>query len=301
MELKTLQNFLTVAREENMTKAADILHITQPTLSRQIKTLEEELGQKLFIRHSFHIELTDAGNLLRKQAEDLLSMANKISDSFHSLDDISGGDIYLGLAESYQIGFLADFIKAFKVRYPNLRYHITSGDTEQVSEKLDKGILDFAAIVEAPDFNKYSAVPFPESDIWVAIVPSADDLAGKDFITPQDLIGKPLFCSEQSWEKDIPGWAGNIFLKLHLEGSFRLSYNATLFVKRGLGCLLTFDKLIDTSEGSGLKAIPLYPPLTTPMYLIWKKQQIFSPIAERFISEFEDKLGTPFSIEKSHL
>lgn len=292
MELKVLQNFLTIAREENMTKAADILHITQPTLSRQIKALEEELGQKLFIRHSFNIELTDAGSLLRKQAEDLLSMADKISASFHSLDDITGGDIYLGLAESYQIGFLADFIKDFKMRYPNLRYHITSGDTEQVSEKLEKGILDFAAIVETPDFNKYNAVPFPESDRWVVVVPVTDDLADKDFVTPHDLIGKPLFCSEQSWQKDIPGWAGNVFKELHLEGSFRLSYNASLFAKRGLGCLLTFDKLINTSEGSGLKSIPLAPSLTTPMYLIWKKRQIFSPIAERFISEFQRKIGT---------
>lgn len=287
MELKTLQNFLTIAREENITKAADILHITQPTLSRQIKALEDELGQKLFIRHSFNIELTEAGILLRKQAEDLLSMANKISDSFHSLDDVTGGDIYFGLAESYQVEFLADFIKDFKIKYPNLKYHITSGDTEQVVEKLEKGILDFAAIVEKPDFNKYNAIPFPEADKWVVVIPISDELANKPFITPKDLIGKPLFCSEQSWEKDIPNWAGNTFQELHLEGSFRLAYNASLFAKKGLGCLLTFDKLVDTSINSGLKAIPLRPTLLTPMYLIWKKQQIFSPIAERFITEFQ--------------
>lgn len=290
MELKTLQNFLTIAREENMTKAADILHITQPTLSRQIKSLEDELGQKLFIRHSFHIELTEAGILLRKQAEDLLSMANKITDSFQSLDDISGGDLYFGLAESYQIGFLAEFIKDFKIKYPNLKYHITSGDTEQVLEKLEKGILDFAAIVEKPDFNKYNVVSFPEADKWVAVVSSSHRLASKSFITPKDLIGVPLFCSDQSWEKDIPGWAGRLFPELTLEGSFRLSYNGSLFAKKGLGCLLTFDKLIDTSEGSGLKAIPLSPALLTPMYLIWKKQQVFSPIAERFINEFQNAL-----------
>ncbi|MDE6686217.1 MAG: LysR family transcriptional regulator [Lachnospiraceae bacterium] len=288
MELKTLQNFLTIAREENMTKAADILHITQPTLSRQIKSLEDELEQKLFIRHSFHIELTEAGILLRKQAEDLLSMANKITDSFQSLDDISGGDLYFGLAESYQIGFLAEFIKDFKIKYPNLKYHITSGDTEQVVEKLEKGILDFAAIVEKPDFNKYNVVSFPEADKWVAVVSSSHRLASKSFITPKDLIGIPLFCSDQSWEKDIPGWAGRLFPELTLEGSFRLSYNGSLFAKKGLGCLLTFDKLIDTSEGSGLKAIPLSPALLTPMYLIWKKQQVFSPIAERFIYEFQN-------------
>lgn len=290
MEIRTLQNFLTVAREENMTKAAEILHITQPTLSRQIKSLEDELGQKLFIRHSFSIELTEAGVLLRKQAEDLLAMANKIYDGFHSLDDITGGDIYFGLAESYQIGFLADFIRDFKVKYPNLHYHITSGDTEQVLEKLENGFLDFAAIVETPDYSKYHAVPFPESDKWIAVVTSDDPLAEKPYLVPEDLIGLPLFCSEQSWKKDIPRWAGKAFEKYHLEGSFRLAYNASLFAKRGLGVLLTFDKLIDTSANSGLKAIPLKPTLTTPMYLVWKKQQVFSPIAERFISELQDKL-----------
>lgn len=289
MEIGTLQNFLTVAREENMTRAAEVLHITQPTLSRQIRSLEDELGQKLFIRHSFSIELTEAGILLRKQAEDLLAMANKIYDSFHSLNDITGGDIYFGLAESYQVGFLADYIKDFKVRYPNLRYHITSGDTEQVLEKLESGLLDFAAIVETPDYNKYHAVPFPEADRWVAVVASGDPLAEKKHIVPDDLIGLPLFCSMQSWEKDIPRWAGDTFKKYHLEGSYRLAYNASLFAKHSLGILLAFDKLIDTSENSGLKAIPLKPELTTPMYLVWKKQQILSPIAERFISELQSE------------
>ena len=288
MEIRTLQNFLTIAREENMTKAAEILHITQPTLSRRIKSLEDELGQKLFIRHSFSIELTEAGMLLRKQAEDLLTMANKIYDGFHSLDDLTGGDIYFGLAESYQVGFLADHIRDFKVRYPNLRYHITSGDTEQVLEKLESGLLDFAAIVETPDYTKYNAIPFPEADHWIAVMQPDYPLASKPHLCPDDLIGVPLFCSEQSWEKDIPRWAGKVFEKYHLEGSFRLAYNASLFAKRGLGVLLTFDKLVDTSENSGLKAIPLKPALTTPMYLVWKKQQIFSPIAERFISELQE-------------
>ncbi len=287
MELKTLQNFLAIAREGNMTKAAGILHVSQPALSRQIKSLEDELGQKLFIRHSFHIELTEAGVFLCNQAQDILSMADKIAESFHSMNDITGGDLYFGLAESYQIGFLAEFIKEFKIKYPNLKYHITSGDSEQVLEKLEKGLLDFAAIVESPDYNKYYVAPFPASDKWVAIVSTADELAAKAFLTPTDLIGKPLFCSEQAWEKDIPRWAGSTFSKLHLEGSFRLAYNASLFVQKGLGCLLTFDRLIDTGKDSGLIAIPLKPYLTSPMFLVWKKQQMLSPIAERFIADFQ--------------
>lgn len=287
MEIRTLRNFLVIAREKNITRAAEILHVTQPSLSRQLKALEDELGQKLFIRHSFRIELTEAGILLRKQAEDLVAMADKIYDGFHAMDDVTGGDIYMGLAESFQIGFLADFIKEFKTGCPGLRYHITSGDTEQVMEKLERGVLDFAAIVETPDFTRYHSIQFPETDRWVAVVPEGDRLAKLMQITPRDLIGVPLFCSEQSWAKDIPRWAGKTFEELSLEGSFRLAYNASLFAKHGLGCLLTFDRLIDTSDGSGLRAIPLSPELTTPMYMVWKKHQMFSPIAERFISELQ--------------
>ena len=145
MEIKTLRSFLAAAREENMTRAAETLHVTQPTLSKQLKALEDELGKKLFVRHSFSIELTEEGILLRKRAEDLVRMADRISEEFSSLDDIAGGDLYFGLAESYQIRYLAREIKAFKQSYPDLHYHITSGDTEQVTEKLDKGILEAVA------------------------------------------------------------------------------------------------------------------------------------------------------------
>ena len=151
MEIRTLRYFLAVAREENMTRAAEILHVTQPTLSKALKSLEEELGKKLFVRQSFSIRLTEEGVLLRNRAEDLISMADKIEQEFISLDDISGGELYLGLAESYQIRFLARVIKDFKTRYPNLHYHITSGDTEQVADKLDNGLLDFLVLAELTD------------------------------------------------------------------------------------------------------------------------------------------------------
>ena len=151
MEIRTLRYFLAVAREENMSKAAEILHVTQPTLSKRLKSLEDELGKKLFTRHSFSIELTEEGVLLRNRAEDLIAMADKIEKEFVSLDDITGGELFLGLAESWQIRHLARTIREFKTRYPNLRYHITSGDTEQIADKLDKGILDFLVLAEQPD------------------------------------------------------------------------------------------------------------------------------------------------------
>ena len=150
MEIRDLRYFLAVAREENMTRAAELLHVTQPTLSRAMRALEEELGQKLFVRHSFSISLTQEGVLLRDRAEDLVSMADKIEREFLSLDDITGGEVYLGLAESYQIRYLARALRELKRACPGLHYHITSGDTEQVTEKLDKGLLDFAVLCEEP-------------------------------------------------------------------------------------------------------------------------------------------------------
>ena len=262
MEIRTLRYFLETAREGNMTRASERLAVSQSTLSKQLKGLEEELGKKLFIRHSFSIELTVEGMLLRKHAEDLLSMADKITEEFKSMDDILGGDIYFGCAESFQICYLARMIRLCREQYPGLHYHITSGDTEQVTEKLDKGLLDFGIVVEEPNREKYHALAFPEADRWMLVMPEHCELA----------------------KKDLPRWCGERVKELQFEGSFRLAYNGSVFAREGLGYLLTFDKLIDTSPGSGLIARPLSPVLETPMYLIWRRYQVFTPIAERFLS-----------------
>ena len=285
MEIRTLRYFLAVAREENMSRAAELLHVTQPTLSKALKALEDELGKKLFTRHSFSISLTEEGVLLRDRAEDLISMADRIERDFLSLDDISGGDIYFGLAESYQIRYLAREIRSFKAVYPNLRYHITSGDTEQVTERLDKGLLDFAVICELPNERKYEFVLFPEADYFGAVMPANSALAQKERITAADLAGLPLFCSEQSWENDIRPWAKEQFARFHLEGSFRLAYNGSMFAREGLGILLTLNNLIDTSPEGGLAFRPLSPRLEMKMYLIWNKYQSLTPIAERFLRQ----------------
>ena len=287
MEIRTLRYFLAVAREENMSRAAEILHVTQPTLSKQLKSLEDELGKKLFTRHSFSIRLTDEGILLRNRAEDLISMADKIEKEFVSLDDITGGELYLGLAESFQIKHLAKVIKEFKTRYPNLHYHITSGDTEQIADKLDKSLLDFLVLAEYPDSHKYEFIEFPESDRWGLVIPKDDLLAGKRSIRAKDLTGLPLFCSEQAWNNEVKEWAGSDFSKMKLEGSFRLSYNGSIFAKEGLGYLLTFDHLVDTSDSSGLVFRPLAPKLETKLYIAWNRYQAFTPIAERFLEQLQ--------------
>ena len=291
MEIRTLRYFLAVSREENMTRAAGILHVTQPTLSKALKSLEDELGKKLFIRHSFSIKLTEEGVLLRNRAEDLISMADKIEQEFISLDDINGGELYLGLAESYQIRYLARVIKDFKTRYPNLHYHITSGDTEQIADKLDKGLLDFLVLAELPDSRKYEYLTFPEKDIWGLVIPERDPLAQKQTIRAEDLAGLPMFSSEQAWNGDIKKWAGSSFSKMKLEGSFRLSYNGSIFAREGLGYLLTFRHLIDTSDGSGLVFRPLDPSLETTLYIAWNRYQAFTPIAERFLQQLKESFG----------
>ena len=288
VEIRTLRYFLAVAREENMTRAAEMLHVTQPTLSKALKALEEELGKKLFTRHSFRISLTEEGALLRDRAEDLVTMADKIEKEFLSLDDITGGDLYFGLAESYQIRYLARALHLLKKQYPGLKYHITSGDTEQVTEKLDKGLLDFAVICDAPDTNKYESVPFPEGDLWGLVLPADAPLARKDRIEMDDLAGLPLFTSRQGWEGDIRQWAGERFGELHLEGTFRLAYNASRFVREGLGYQLSFRNLVDVSEESGLTFRPLFPKLETKLYLIWNRYQSFTPIAERFLRQVKE-------------
>ena len=286
MDIRSLRYFLAVAREENMTRAADLLHVTQPTLSKTLKSLETELGKKLFTRRSFSIRLTDEGMLLRDRAEDLVAMADKIEQEFISLDDITGGNLYFGLAESYQMRYLAREISIFKSAYPGLNYHITSGDTEQVTEKLDKGLLDFAVICsELPDTRKYDYITFPENDIWGAVLPATHPLAEKKGITVDDLIDEPLFCSEQSWHREISEWAGARAAELKLEGSFRLSYNGSMFALEGLGILLTFEHLVDCSESSGLVFRPLYPVKESSFYLIWNRYQAFTPIAERFLAQ----------------
>ncbi|RLP06337.1 LysR family transcriptional regulator [Propionibacterium australiense] len=290
MEIRTLRSFLAIAREGSMTRAAEQLHLTQPTLSKQMKTLERELGQRLFVRHSSSVGLTDEGRLLRDRADDLVRMADRIEREFSALDDVTGGDLHLGLAESHQVSLIAREIRRLKRACPGLRYHITSGDTEQVTEKLDRGVLDFAALVEEPDDEKYGHLTFPGADVWGVVVRDDHELASRSAVTLDDLVGVPLFCSEQSWRRDIPLWAAERMPQLHLEGTFRLAYNGAVFVREGLGCLLTFDRLVGTGEGTGLVFRPLAPALTTTMHLIWRRHQVFSPIAERFLAQLRSSL-----------
>ena len=289
MEIRVLRYFLAVAREENMTRAAERLHISQPSLSKEIRKLEDELGHTLFVRTNKSMHLTDEGMLLRKRAEDILSMVDKTAEEFSQLDNIIGGEIRIGCAESYLIKYLARSIRRFKKQYPDFIFHIFSGDTEPVAERLDRGLLDLAVIVEPPNLSKYNYLTIPESDKWGVVMRRDSPLAEKSEITFEDLYGLPLFCSEQSIKVDFPRWCGDDMDKLNFTGTFNLAYNGSVFVKEGLGYLLTFEHLIDTSKGSGLCFRPITPELKTDMYIIWKKYQVFSPIVDLFVRRLREE------------
>lgn len=290
MEIRVLRYFLEIAREGSMTRAAEYLHVSQPTLSKQMKELEAELGKKLFHRGSSSVSLTNEGMLLRKRAEDILDMVDKTTDEFNALDNITGGEVRIGCAESHQIKYLARAIKEFRKKYPLFRYHLTSGNTEQVSERLDKGLFDFAVIVEPPNLSKYNYLEVPESNIWGLVMKKDSPLAAKNSVCAEDLTGLPLICSSQAMQVDIPRWCGEKADMLNLTGTVNLIYNGSVFVREGLGYMLSFDKLADTGPDSALCFRPLSPTLETKMYVIWKKYQVFTRIAELFLEQLKEHL-----------
>lgn len=281
MEINILRHFMAIAREGNMTAAAQSLHISQSTLSLQMKRLEEELGKKLFERHSRSVSLTDEGMLLRERAKDILLMVDKTEAEFKEMDILKGGDIRIGCAESWLVAKLAQKMKAFKKQYPLFRFHLTSGDTDIVLDRLDRGLLDFAMIVEPPNLERYNYIKVPGTDLWGVVMPADHPLAKKETITIDDLIGEELICSSQSIKADLPRWSVKVD-QLNFIGTCNLAYNGVRCVEEDLGLMLTFDHLTNQGLHRPLCFRPLTPKLENMMYMIWKKYQIFTPIAEAF-------------------
>lgn len=288
MELRTLRYFLEIAREENMTKAAERLHVSQSALSRQVKSLEEELGKRLFIRHSFRIELTPEGILLRKRAEDILQMVDKTTEEFQSLDDDLHGDIFIGCAESEAMKRLATLLVDLHRLHPGIHYHLKSGNTADIAGDLDKGLLDFAVIANAVDLSKYNFLTVPTRDLWGAVIPKTHPLAAKDRISVTDLLEEPLILSVQSITDDYPKFFGDLQDRLNIVATFNLPYNGAVLVRAGLGIMLCFDKLIDTGDASDLCFRSLTPQLESEGNIIWKKYQVFNPVAQALLDLMQE-------------
>lgn len=293
MEIRLLRYFLAVAQEESISKAADILHITQPTLSRQLMDLEKELNTKLLIRgkRNKKITLTEDGKLLKSRAQEIIELTNKTESEFLFGDKNISGDIFIGGGETDAIRVIARTIKRLSLEYPNIKYHFYSGNGEDVTEKLNKGLLDFGVFIEPIDKKEYGFIQLPQNDTWGILMRKDSDLAKKEFIEPEDLINIPLFSSRQYLVKNlISGWLGFDFEKLNIIGSYNLLYNASIMVEEGLGYALCIDKLINISGDSKLCFKPLKPKLEAGILVAWTKNQPLSKIAKLFIQKLQEEI-----------
>ncbi len=289
MELRVLQYFLAVAREQSIVRAAESLHLSQPTLSTQIKAMEEELGKQLLIRGtkgSRKVTLTEEGMILRKRAEEILNLVRKTEREISLSDEVIVGDIYIGAGETDAVRFIAKAAKELNKTHPGIHYHIASGNAEYVLEQLEKGLIDFGIVFGAVDHTKYNAIPLSYKDTWGVLMRKDSPLARKKCITPEELWEKPLIISRQD-DNDgaLTAWVKRELSELEIVATYNLLFNASLMVEEGLGYAIGFDKIINTSGNSSLCFRPLSPKRESSMHIIWKKYQVFSKASEKFLQE----------------
>lgn len=291
MEIRVLRYFLETAREENMTRAAERLFISQPTMSKQLKALENELGVKLFMRSNYNIKLTEAGMLLRERAEDILSLVDKTLEEFKSLDNLNSGDIYVGAPESEAMEKFAQVVSDLQKQYPGIRCNIYSGNMQDVCEKLDKGLLDFAIVMNYVDLKKYNYLPMMTEDTWGVILRRNDPLAENEIFTISMLKDLPLICSRQWVDYELPQWFGSDTNDVNITATYNLPYNGAVMAKAGIGYAMMLDKLVQTDEKSGLVFRPLLDVPKAEMYIIWRKYQTFTPVSQLLVKALRDEFS----------
>ncbi len=290
MDIRVLQYFLAVAREQSISKAANSLHLSQPTLSVQLKALEDEIGKTLLIRGakgSKKVTLTDEGILLRQRAEEILNLVDKTKKELTLNDQFIMGDVYIATGETLAIKLLADVANDLVKQYPNIHYHLYSGNAEFVLEQIEKGLIDFGLVFDDIDPQKYHSLALPYQDIWGLILPKDAPLAKQSKITIKDLKDIPLLMPQQKQH------AHNFITmlnqnndNLNIVGTYNLLYNASKFVEAGFGYALGIDNIINNDN---LTFIPLEPKIVSNIHIIWKKYQIFSKPAEKFLHTFMEK------------
>ncbi len=292
MELRVLKYFLTVAQEESFSRAAEKLHLSQPTLSRQLKDLEDEFGKQLLVREPRRILLTEDGQLLRRRAEEILSLVDKTTGELLRNEEISG-DIRIGAGESIHFGLLMNVAQKLRQKYPGLRFHIVSGDGSTTMTRLDRGLIDFAFVYGKLDPAKYQELPLPVRDRWILLLRADDELAQQDTIRSEDLWHRPLLFSRQTLSASTHGdelldWLQKPLAELTIAGSYTLVYNASLMVKEGLGYAISFDELINTT-GTNLCTRPLEPAIFAEPSIAWKKNAVFSKASQAFLAALQER------------
>lgn len=292
MEIRELNYFIAVAECGSISKAAQKLFITQPNLSRQLQKLEDELGQKLLIRGNKNTELSDAGKLLYKRAKEITELASKTRDELSSDNGELAGTVSIGGGESYAVELIARAAKDMKDDHPRVKFDFFSGDTDAVTEKLDKGLIDFGILIEPSDLTKYNSLRLPLKDTWGILARDDSPVANKSFVTPKDLQDLPLIFSVHSFKKNaITEWFDKTPEKLNVVATYNLLYNASLMVKQGIGYAVGLDKIVGTSSESGLKFIPFEPRLETHLDVAWKKSAVLSRTSETFLKYLKNTLA----------
>lgn len=286
MELRVLQYFLAVVREQSISGAAEYLHLSQPTLSRQLRDMEEELGKQLIIRGNRKITLTEEGMILRKRAEEILDLVQKTENEIALSKDTISGDIHIGTGETDGVRLVAKATKELQKTYPGIHLHIVSGDSVDIMERLDKGLVDFAILLDPVDISKYESIKLPYIDHVGVLLRKDSFLAEKDTLQYSDLIDLPIIVSRQQFKngfiEKLQHETKSIF---NVVGSYNLLFNASLMVAEGLGYALGLDKIINTSGDSNLTFKPLEPPIEIGMSFVWKKYQVLSTASELFLQQ----------------
>ena len=300
MEIRLLKYFLVVARELNITSVAEVLHITQPTLSRQLMDLENEIGKNLFVRRNKKmqvingkISLTDEGILLRKRAQDIIELMEKTEQELKGSGNDVKGSVHIGCGETYVMSLIFEIAKRLRSDYPNISFELFSGNEEDVTYRLDKGLIDFGLLIEPADITKYNFIKLPKIDRWGILMPHDSPLAAKEYVEPKDLWDKPLIVSRQAFSHGrLQEWIGKSSEELDIVAGGNLLYNPSLMVKAGMGYLFSLDNLIETTPSSGLCYRPLKPELTAYSAIVWKDYQVFSKPAQLFLQYLREEFAS---------
>lgn len=281
MELRVLNYFLAIAREENFTKAANMLHVTQPTLSRQIADLEQELGVKLFVRSNHNIILTEDGMILKRRAQEILSLADKTKRDFLQKDEALSGTISIGSGEFRSTKYLAKIIAEFHKKYPDVKYEIYSGNAGNIRDYIERGLLDLGLMSEPIDVRKYNFVNMPINEQWGVFAPINSSLSEKSSISPEDLVGMSVITATGDFNQSRIGkWLGDYKDQVEIVATANLPYNEAVLSQENIGVMLSI-KLNCTYEN--LRFIPLSPILEVSTALAWKKDQTFPTATSEFL------------------
>lgn len=286
MELRTLRYFLTTVNEGNITRAAEVLHVTQPTLSRQLMDLERELGTTLVLRGKKGLTLTDDGLFFRQRAEEIVELADHLEQQFAEKSDMVSGQITIGATESIGSRLLAKLICRFAERYPLVQFHLYNEMADNIKDRLDKGLADIGLLLEPVDVQKYEYLRLPQKETWGVLMRCDHPLAGQEQIVPEDIIPYPLILPlREKVRQDILNWLGREEKDLRIPLSYTLLSNAVLLVEEGLGCAFCLDGALAVHSRPNLKFVPLFPEKVTRSVLVWKKNQLFSPATSLFIQQ----------------